>query len=62
MSKPTPRMEITAEQFAESVAEFITHNQINVTKVSMEDIIKGYFVAQMDANEAAGQKVFDALS
>jgi hypothetical protein len=53
--------EMTAEQLAANVADFITHNGIDISKVSMDEIVAGYFAAQMQAIEEAAKAVAIAI-
>ncbi len=62
MTQPTAEMERTAEQFAKAIAEFITWNQIDTKQISMDEIVKGYFIVQMKANEEAGRRVFESMN
>ena len=51
---------MTATTLAKNVAEFIAHNEIDITEHTMDEIVKGYFVAQIEAGEEAGRDLEEA--
>ena len=51
--------QLDPQELAQRVVNFIDHNDIDVTKFSMDKIVKGYFEAQLEAIETAGAKVLE---
>ena len=45
-----------AKELAKKVADFIKHNKINTSDHTMDEIVKGYFMAQLEAINTAGAK------
>jgi len=50
-----------AQEYAAKVFEFIKHNKIDVKKMSMEDIVKGYQEAQIKSIESEANKLEELL-
>ncbi len=50
-----------AQELASKVASFIKYNKIDTTEHSMEEIVKGYFMAQLEAIDKAGEKALENL-
>ena len=48
-----------AKELAENVIKFINHNNIDITKFTMDEIVKEYFNAQLRAIDAAGTKILN---
>lgn len=52
---------MTPQELAQNVAAFIAHNGIDLTKISMDQAVKAYFDAQLQAIETAAQQVTELL-
>ena len=50
-----------ATELAQKVFEFIAHNQIDTSKVSMDEIVQAFFEAQLKAIDEAGNELFESL-
>ena len=52
---------MTAQQYAVKVAEFVAHNNINMSEHSLEEVMKAYLEAQLAQTEEVAQQVFATL-
>lgn len=47
---------LTAEELAQRVADFIEYNKIDLSQVSMEEVVAAYFRCSLKAIEEAGKE------
>lgn len=48
---------MTAQELAQKVSEFIKHNNIDTKLYTMDEIVKAYFEAQIQAINKAGELI-----
>jgi hypothetical protein len=53
---------MTTNEFAKKIAEFIKHNNIDVSKHSMEEIVAGYMEAQSKMYKEIEKELISSMS
>lgn len=48
---------MSASELMAKVIEFVKHNNIDITKVSYDDIMKGFFAARINNINEIGEKI-----
>ena len=51
----------TTTELAQKIAAFIEHNDIDVTQTPMDEIVKGYFAANLSSLDTAAEQVKQEL-